>query len=594
MSFDVVNARLDLVEQLMTDDQLCDEVRDLLKRTSDTQRLVQRFSFGRGITDDLLNLSETISITSQIVYILRGSAMKGSVQLQNLVERFQDQGLRELAERITRAIDQDGLMRQHRSQQLEAVEVAGQAKEVISNDTDSEEIGSLYKKLKSKKFDKAADEERTSSDDIWIMRRDASSILSRLHDTLENLVREKIDYQSSLQSRYAATSLTLKTSPGLGHHCYVKGKDTKIHFGTEDLARPVGSSKTTKTFYLPAWNSLGDRIDDVKLRIRREEQAIFQSLREDVIRNLNPLRRNAAALDELDVAISFATLAAEHELVRPVLDNSTAYVVRQGRHLTVESGLTAAGRTFTPNDCRLDDTTSTPASQESIHRIWLITGPNMAGKSTFLRQTALLSILAQTGSFVPAEYARIGLVDAVFSRVGSADNLAHDQSTFMVEMLETAAILRSATERSLVVMDEVGRGTTPEDGLAVGWAVLKYLGEVCRSRALFATHFHTLADMVQSEAEKGGSVDGTNFASTIATFCTRVIEEPGSGGFRFDHRMRPGVNRESHALKVARLAGMPQAAIEWAGTALQSLEKGGLASGEASRSSKRDSQTPRE
>ncbi|KAI9668841.1 MAG: DNA mismatch repair ATPase msh1 [Alyxoria varia] len=595
MSLDVINDRLDLVEQLMADEQLCSEVRDLLKRTSDTQRLVQKFSFGRGIADDLLRLSQTISVTSQVAHILRESVMKGSVQLRKLVDRFQDEGPRELSERIVGAIDQDGLMKQQRSQQVEAAEVAGQAKEVMGNDAESEEVGALFKRLKSKRFDKPADaEERTQTDDIWIMRRDASSTLSELHDALHALMQEKTNYQSTLQSRYAAPSLALKTSPGLGHHCYVKGKDTKIHFRAEELARPVGLSKTTRTFYLPAWTSLGSRIDDAKLKIRREEQAIFQSLREDVILILNPLRRNAAALDELDVAISFAILADEHELVRPMLDNSTAYDVRQARHLTVESGLTAAGRTFTPNDCMLDDGASKSEAQESSQKIWLITGPNMAGKSTFLRQTALLSILAQTGSFVPAEYARIGLVDAVFSRVGSADNLAHDQSTFMVEMLETAAIVRSATERSLVVMDEVGRGTTPEDGLAVGWAVLKYLGEVCGCRALFATHFHTLADMVNAESNKRDDAGKTNFARTIATYCTRVVEDTDGEGFRFDHRMRPGVNRESHALKVARLAGMPEAAVEWAGAALQSLEKGIPAGVKEMQSSKHVSQARHE
>jgi DNA mismatch repair ATPase MutS len=243
------------------------------------------------------------------------------------------------------------------------------------------------------------------------------------------------------------------------------------------------------------------------------------------------LRQNAAVLDELDVACSFATLAQEQQLVRPVLDYGTTHHIVGGRHPTVELGLRGDGRRFTANDCMVGDN----------QRILLITGPNMAGKSTYLRQNALISILAQTGSYVPAHYASIGIVDKIFSRVGSADNLYQDQSTFMVEMLETADILKQATPRSFVIMDEVGRGTTPEDGLAVGFAALHHLYHVNKSRTLFATHFHGLADMT-------ASWDG------LKCYCTDVIEQE-DGGFAYSHKLRQGVNRESHALKVARLAG---------------------------------------
>jgi DNA mismatch repair ATPase MutS len=268
----------------------------------------------------------------------------------------------------------------------------------------------------------------------------------------------------------------------------------------------------------------------VRSRIRAEEQRVFNSLRDSVISHLVKLRRNATVLDELDVSCAFATLAEEKGLVRPLLNYGTTHAVVGGRHPTVEAGLLAQGRGFTTNDC----------SVGGDERILLITGPNMAGKSTFLRQNALIAILAQTGSFVPAAYAEIGIVDKIFSRVGSADNLYQDQSTFMVEMLETAEILRQATPRSFVIMDEVGRGTTPEDGIAVGFACLHHLYNINRCRTLFATHFHALADMT-ADWEK------------IACYCTDV-EEQGED-FSYVHRLRPGINRESHALKVARLAG---------------------------------------
>lgn len=189
----------------------------------------------------------------------------------------------------------------------------------------------------------------------------------------------------------------------------------------------------------------------------------------------------------------------------------------------------------------------------------------MAGKSTFLRQNALITIMAQVGSYVPAEFAEIGIVDAIFSRVGSADNLAADQSTFMVEMLETAQILKNATARSFVIMDEIGRGTTPEDGIAVAYACLHHLYHVNRSRTLFATHFHGLAGLVSG-------MEGVGF------YCTDVKEEEGKdggkgGGFSFVHKLRKGVNYRSHALKVARLAGLPEKALEVAGELLRNRGK---------------------
>jgi len=183
----------------------------------------------------------------------------------------------------------------------------------------------------------------------------------------------------------------------------------------------------------------------------------------------------------------------------------------------------------------------------------------MGGKSTYLRQSALLSLLAQTGSFLPCSYASLGLVDKLFSRLGSADNLYADQSTFMVEMLETADILRQATDRSFVIMDEVGRGTTPEDGMAVGYACLEYLYRVNGCRTLFATHFHTLANM-------------TKGWDAVACWCTDVAERE-DGGFAFVHRLRQGVSRESHALKVARLAGLPEEAVEIAKRVLEEMRR---------------------
>ncbi len=326
--------------------------------------------------------------------------------------------------------------------------------------------------------------------------------------------------------------MTLRWTPGFGHICHIKGvKEVRTSLEASANTRDVKTTKSTRSFYHPEWINLGARIDQVKLQIKSEEQRVFQELREGVVRNLVKLRRNAAVLDELDIGRSFATLADEQGFVRPTLKPVPDHKIIGGRHPTVKLGLEEEGRAFVSNDCLIGDK----------ERIWLITGPNMGGKSTFLRQNALISILAQVGSFVPADYAEIGLVDRIFTRVGSADNLFRDQSTFMVEMLETAAILNQATPRSFVIMDEIGRGTTPEDGVAVGYACLHHLYHKNRCRTLFATHFHVLADMAKTFEKLG-------------CYCTDVAEG-SAGSFSYVHRLRRGVNRNSHALKVARLAG---------------------------------------
>ena len=401
----------------------------------------------------------------------------------------------------------------------------------------SKEDSNILPKTRRKRKPTSLREHYSDDNDAWIMKPGASPTLSHLHAELLTLFAEKVSLTESLSERLGVSSLALKFTPGLGHICHVKGKDTRQDLST---VRSVSSSKSTRSFHHPEWTSLGQRIDQCKMRIRGEEQAVFNDLRKAVISNIVKLRRNATVLDELDIACSFATLAQEKNWTRPVLNTGTSHHIVAGRHPTVEGGLEEEGRSFVSNDCAVT----------SAHKTWLITGPNMAGKSTFLRQNALITILAQVGSYVPAQHAELGIVDQLFSRVGSADNLFRDQSTFMVEMLETATILRGATERSFVIMDEIGRGTTPEDGMAVAFACLWHLGKVNRCRTLFATHFHVLADMVR---ERG-------LGDKVRFYCTDV-EEDEKGGFRYVHRLREGVNRQSHALKVARLAGLPEEAI---------------------------------
>jgi DNA mismatch repair protein MutS len=253
------------------------------------------------------------------------------------------------------------------------------------------------------------------------------------------------------------------------------------------------------------------------------------------------------------VASALAQLASERNYARPHVDGSHLFIIEGGRHPVVEQALSRDGTPFVANDCDLS-----PPENTGAGRIWLITGPNMAGKSTFLRQNALIAILAQMGSFVPAKHAHIGVVDRLFSRVGAADDLARGRSTFMVEMVETAAILNQAGERALVILDEIGRGTATFDGLSIAWATVEHLHGVNQCRALFATHFHELTALA-------ARLDRLHNATV------RVKEWQGEVVFL--HEVVAGSADRSYGIQVAKLAGLPASVIERAKVVLAKLEQ---------------------
>jgi DNA mismatch repair protein MutS len=293
------------------------------------------------------------------------------------------------------------------------------------------------------------------------------------------------------------------------------------------------------------------RIASAAGRALEIELSIFEALTSKVISVVKVLEAVADALARIDVAGALADLAESENWSRPEVDGSLAFHIEGGRHPVVEEALRRDGGPFVANDCDLS------WAAGDAGRIWLVTGPNMAGKSTFLRQNALIAILAQMGSYVPARRAHIGVVDRLFSRVGAADDLARGRSTFMVEMVETAAILHQATPRSLVILDEIGRGTATFDGLSIAWATLEHLHEQNRCRALFATHFHELTAL---SARLGRLVNAT----------VRVKEFQGDVVFL--HEVAPGVADRSYGVQVAKLAGLPAAVVERARTVLAELE----------------------
>lgn len=285
------------------------------------------------------------------------------------------------------------------------------------------------------------------------------------------------------------------------------------------------------------------------------ELAVFAEMTADVVAAAEPIKRAARALAVIDVACGLADLADEQGYCRPLVDDSKMFSIVAGRHPVVEQALRRQSQgPFIANNCDLS-----PGPNENHGAIWLLTGPNMGGKSTFLRQNALIAIMAQMGSFVPAGSAHIGIVDRLFSRVGASDDLARGRSTFMVEMVETAAILNQAGERALVILDEIGRGTATFDGLSIAWAAVEHLHEVNRCRALFATHFHELTAL----SEKLGRLSNATM---------RVKE--WEGDVVFLHEVGPGAADRSYGIQVARLAGLPASVVARARDVLTRLEDG--------------------
>jgi len=291
------------------------------------------------------------------------------------------------------------------------------------------------------------------------------------------------------------------------------------------------------------------------------EKRLYQKLCQAILDSAALISATARGLAEIDLATALADLARAENWCRPHIDNSRAFQIAGGRHPVVEQALkTQNGAPFVANDCDL--------SGEGIANIWLLTGPNMAGKSTFLRQNALIALLAQMGSYVPARSAHIGLISQLFSRVGASDDLARGRSTFMVEMVETAAILNQADDRALIILDEIGRGTSTYDGLSIAWATLEHLHDVNKSRALFATHYHELTAL-------SSKLDGVDNA-------TVAVKEWG-GEVIFLHEVKRGAADRSYGVQVAQLAGLPDSVVARARVVLDALEKGERSGGPAQR-----------
>jgi len=374
---------------------------------------------------------------------------------------------------------------------------------------------------------------------------------------LDDLRKQRAELQNSLremQLDYAnltgIKNLKVSFNAVAGYFVEVPIRHSSVFNKHPEWGFELKQTTTTVIRYsCPKLREVEQQLYSLDNRIQFNEERIFNEMVDSVKRGADKIRQSAHALAMLDMLIGFSNLAVENNYCRPTVDYSSAFDIKGGRHPVVEFALKKEHSNFVENDCEL---------KEQNGYLWLLTGPNMAGKSTFLRQNALIAIMAQIGSYVPATSAHIGVIDKLFSRVGAADNLARGQSTFMVEMSETATILNRATEKSLVILDEIGRGTATFDGLSIAWAVMEYLHDHNKCRGLFATHYHELTLLKEKLAH-------------LSLHCMETKD--WNGDVVFLHTVKEGSVDKSYGIHVAKLAGLPDLVIQRAKEILSGLEE---------------------
>ncbi|WP_245511251.1 MULTISPECIES: DNA mismatch repair protein MutS [unclassified Mesorhizobium] len=507
-----IGARLDSVSFFRAETRLCQAARTSLKSVADMPRALSRLALNRGGPRDLGALRAGFEAADAIVHLFAATTLP-----------------RELAAALAsiKALPRD--LRDHLSQALD--------EELPLLKRDGGFVRSSY---------------NAELDEMRALRDESRKVIAGLERSLieETGIRSlKIRHNNVLGYYIEVTA---------NHHAAMTGSDEAkgrfIHRQTMANAMRFTTTELAE---------LESKIANAADRALSIELAAFDRLTAEVVGEADSIRAGAEALAALDVSAALALLSESEAWCRPEVDSSLAFEIEGGRHPVVEQALRRSGEgPFVANDCDLS-----PEGGAKAGAIWLLTGPNMGGKSTFLRQNALIAILAQTGSFVPAERAHIGVVDRLFSRVGASDDLARGRSTFMVEMVETAAILNQAGERALVILDEIGRGTATFDGLSIAWAAVEYLHEKNRCRAIFATHFHEMTALAGK-------------LPRLSNVTMRVKEWEGEVVFL--HEVGKGAADRSYGVQVARLAGLPEAVVARAKEVLHQLEEGEV-SGKANR-----------
>ncbi|MDE0879580.1 MAG: DNA mismatch repair protein MutS, partial [Sphingomonas bacterium] len=501
-----IEARLDLVRYFHDDETACEKLRATLKAMPDIARAIGRIAAGRGSPRDLGQLRDGLDGA----WVLRERLAAGSADVPTLLTGLLPHlaGHGALIDLLKRAL-------------------------VPSPPVEASDGGYI-----AAGYDAALDD---------------------LRDTGAGGRRAIAALEAELRASTGIAALKIRHNNVLGYHVEVPAR------AADALMKPDSGFTHRQTlagvvrFNTPALHDVATKVAQAGAHALAAEAAHLEELTATALASREPIAATADALARLDVAAALATRAVEGGWARPQLADHACFDITGGRHPVVEAAVAKAGERFVANDCRL--------SEDS--RLWLVTGPNMGGKSTFLRQNALIAVLAQAGSYVPATAATLGIVDRLFSRVGASDNLARGRSTFMVEMVETAAILAQATPDSFVILDEVGRGTSTYDGLAIAWAVVEAIHEDNRCRCLFATHYHELTRLAER-------------CDALTLHHVRAREWKGE--LVLLHELADGPADRSYGIAVARLAGMAPATVARAKSVLAKLEAGrartgGLAAG---------------
>jgi DNA mismatch repair protein MutS len=502
-----IEARLDGVDYFVRATPAREATRGVLRRMPDMARALSRISVDRGGPRDLGAVREALSLAQ----VLSEAVARKDAALSGLPQSLK--------------------------RELKRLQETGAA------------VAALSAKLS-----------RVLGPDLPLLARDGGFVATGAHERLDqarglrdDARRVVVELEGRLKEETGIASLKVRHNGVLGYHIEITAANAE-KLKTTEAGRSFIHRQTTaqaQRHTNAELSELASKIADAAGEALAIELQLFDELVADVKAATAALGEIAGVAARLDVLCGLAELAVEEDFVRPSIAPGLAFKISRGRHPVVEAALKREAQGFVANDIDL--------SPNGAGRLWLVTGPNMAGKSTYLRQNALIAILAQAGSFVPAAAAEIGIVDRLFSRVGAADDLARGRSTFMVEMVETAAILNQATERSLVILDEIGRGTATFDGLSIAWATVERLNSVNRSRSLFATHYHELTGLAQR-------LDG------VANVTVRVKE--WQGGIVFLHEVVPGAADRSYGIQVAKLAGLPADVLKRAQDVLHALERG--------------------
>ena len=499
---DTINTRLNRVELFTQNTELRDLLRDQLKEMPDMERALSRLSVGRGGPRDLSMIRDGLQQIEIIRATLQNQNGTKDV-LATLLDTIKSEALTDkLQDTLTQALETDPPM--------------------LARDGGFIARG-YFKKL---------DELKTLKDES---RRLIAGLQSKYQkdtgiDGLKIKFNNVLGYFIEVTSKHGDKMMALKD------------KENSPYIHRQTMANAVRFTTTELAELERDMSSAGEKSLAIELEI-------FDELTAECVAVSEEIGSRARAIATLDMVSALAQLASENNYTRPKLDDSLTFDLKGARHPVVETALKKSHESFVPNDCTLnpDD------------HLWLLTGPNMAGKSTYLRQNALIAILAQTGSFVPAASAHIGIIDRVFSRVGASDDLARGRSTFMVEMVETASILNQATKRSLVILDEIGRGTATFDGLSIAWACVEHIHDTNQCRALFATHYHELTSLTS----KLGALS-----------CHSMQVKEWKGDIVFLHSVAEGAADRSYGIHVAKLAGLPPVVINRAQSVLDLLQSG--------------------